>query len=480
MVEIIKTTFKDHLADAPAKPIKSLPSPAALRNKILIKVKYVDPHKAASKVPTAAVAQSRPTLTHTSSATSGHSSTSSNADEGPVQTSDQGKKKKKASAIIPALSDLGIYTRSYHFSSLSSPNALIPEHVFSLSEKKLMELHQSTGPTLFSHNRNYLMRAFPSGLRVRSDNLDPSVFWRKGVQMVALNWQRWDEGMMLNEGMFTGSGGWVLKPTGYLGHRDRDDDDDDDKNGKDNNTTTAGGIKSKEEEKGAKAAAATGRLGEKIADESQASAITHKTLTLIITIFAAQDLPLPLGETTSTALHPYVKVELHVENPAERSGAPIEGGGHSRDEGQYKHQTRTGQGTDVDFRGEVVRFRDVPGVVEALSFVRYVLRTKLRLPPVLCYCPFGFLFCISASYIFCRHSLSGHCSALFHFYSISFIVYRQRCVCVCVFVYRYVDRFGQCTLNAQQASRRGWSRILLRNGAKRMRLSENVCWGVHA
>ena len=35
--------------------------------------------------------------------------------------------------------------------------------------------------------------------------------------MVALNWQSWDKGMMLNEGMFAGEQGWVLKPDGFLG-----------------------------------------------------------------------------------------------------------------------------------------------------------------------------------------------------------------------------------------------------------------------
>jgi hypothetical protein len=29
-----------------------------------------------------------------------------------------------------------------------------------------------------------------------------------------LNWQETDEGMMLNEGMFAGTGGYVLKPQG--------------------------------------------------------------------------------------------------------------------------------------------------------------------------------------------------------------------------------------------------------------------------
>lgn len=33
------------------------------------------------------------------------------------------------------------------------------------------------------------------------------------MQIVALNWQRCDAGTMINEAMFAGSGGWILKPS---------------------------------------------------------------------------------------------------------------------------------------------------------------------------------------------------------------------------------------------------------------------------
>ena len=90
----------------------------------------------------------------------------------------------------------------------------MPTHIFSLSENGVMEVHQKSAKELFNHNKHFLMRAYPSGLRIGSSNLDPAVFWRKGIQIVALNWQNWDEGMMLNEGMFAGTGGYVLKPEG--------------------------------------------------------------------------------------------------------------------------------------------------------------------------------------------------------------------------------------------------------------------------
>ena len=206
-----------------------------------------------------------------------------------------------------------------------------------------MEIHRSaTGPSLFTHNMHYLMRVFPSGMRVRSDNLDPAVFWRKGVQFVALNWQRWDAGTMLNEGMFVGSKGYVLKPPGYRGDGDE-----------------AGGKEGVEAD----------------VMKSQATAIEHKMLDLSIEVLAAQDITLPIGDTRPDNFHPYVKIELHVEKPAERTGAPIEGGGRSK-EGEYKWRGRTvrvaSAGTGVDFGEEKVAWRGIEGVVEDLAFIRYV------------------------------------------------------------------------------------------------------------
>ena len=331
MVEIMQSVWRGFLITPPAPDGAALPSPDSLRRKILVKVKYTNPEKAAAKLRTGKDAVASGIR---SRSVGGSSSSASEDEEAPAAGSPR-KKKKKKSSIVPALSTLGVYTRAYHFKSLTAPEATLPTHVFSLSEKKLMEVHASSGLTLFSHNRNYLMRAFPSGMRVRSDNLDPSVFWRKGVQMVALNWQRWDEGMMLNEAMFSGSSGYVLKPNGYLGKR----------------TSSANPLLSR---------------------ESQADAIAHRTLTLSIELLAAQSIPLPLGDTRSSGFHPYVKCELHVETPAERTGQPIERNGKAK-EGEYKWRSKRMKGTEVDFGGEMVEFKDIPGVVEELSFLRYAL-----------------------------------------------------------------------------------------------------------
>jgi Phosphatidylinositol-specific phospholipase C, Y domain len=66
---------------------------------------------------------------------------------------------------------------------------------------------------LYEHNRKYLTRVYPFGLRFSSSNQEPAMFWRTGAQLVALNWQRFDLGMQQNFALFGGGGGMVLKPT---------------------------------------------------------------------------------------------------------------------------------------------------------------------------------------------------------------------------------------------------------------------------
>lgn len=172
------------------------------------------------------------------------------------------------------------------------------------------------------------MRAYPKGLRVSSSNLDPAPFWRAGVQIVALNWQKWDAGTMLNEAMFAGSGGWILKPLGY-------------------------------------------RSG--AASEHQAHAASRGTLDLRVEIFAGQDIPLPPEEKDDggSGFKVYVKCELHIEKEEERRGEPIPGGGWSKD-GEVKQKTKTVKGQNPDFKREVLTFENVKAVIPDLSFVRWV------------------------------------------------------------------------------------------------------------
>lgn len=184
----------------------------------------------------------------------------------------------------------------------------------------MADVHESQAKALFDHNRNFLMRAYPSGMRVTSSNLEPTFLWRQGIQMVALNWQRCDKSMQLNEAMFAGEQGWVLKPEAYRG------------------------------------------------TDMDASAIPRQTLDLTIELLAAQEIPLPEDERQSKKIRPYVKVSLHVGQPEDISKAAAE-----KDKGEplsFKRKSKTLAGASPDFEGETLRFAGVPNVIEELAFVR--------------------------------------------------------------------------------------------------------------
>lgn len=80
--------------------------------------------------------------------------------------------------------------------SETSMAALIPD--------KLSELVRSA--------RHHLRRVYPSIFRLDSSNLCPLQMWHTGTQLACLNWQYYDEGMQLNEALFAGTMGYVLKP----------------------------------------------------------------------------------------------------------------------------------------------------------------------------------------------------------------------------------------------------------------------------
>jgi hypothetical protein len=199
MVEIINDYWGAYLVPIPADFDESTPLPLleSLRKRILIKVKFTPPEKATGS-------KANKTLSRTST----KDDTESSEDDLATEPAKKGK-------IIESLGKLGVYTRSCHFDSFEQPEAKIPTHIFALSEKKLLDLHESAPDSVFQHNVDYLMRAYPKGTRVRSSNLDPTPFWRLGIQMVALNWQQMNASIMMNEAMFRGTEGWVLKPEGY-------------------------------------------------------------------------------------------------------------------------------------------------------------------------------------------------------------------------------------------------------------------------
>ncbi|KAK6086549.1 phosphatidylinositol-specific phospholipase C [Seiridium cupressi] len=332
MVQIMKEEWAGLLVEKPHDgcPTARMPRLEELRNKILVKVK---------KASTPDVSVSGSVL---APSTTWEDEAANSDDERPAA-------KKVKTLICENLSALAVYTHSEHFKTFESQAAKTPSHIFSISENRILDLHTTKHKEMFLHNRHYFMRAFPKGLRYDSSNMDPSLFWRKGVQMVAMNWQSWDEGMMLNEGMFAGEQGWVLKPPGYR--------------------------------------------SEDVATTSFDD-IPHHTLNLRIVVLAGQHIPLPLEGTSSgsgntRSFRPFVKCELHIEKQEDRPG--VEGLTRTI---TRKQQTSPGKTDHPDFGSSknMFEFINVPNVVDQLSFLRWGSSFLLLIHKRPFFCSAGSLF----------------------------------------------------------------------------------------
>ncbi|KAE9968062.1 hypothetical protein BLS_006049 [Venturia inaequalis] len=260
MADIMKTVFGDKLVTEPLDPtVDVLPSPEELKGKILAKVKAAEDREI--QIPRSEFPPitrrprglsspfSRPIVIDRETMPPGHSlssppsmslqcgsaptawssrvSVNSTGAATPISPSSSGedsdaildkkKKKKKTSKIIPILGKLGVYAQGIKYSGFNSADARTHNHVFSLSEGQFENIcqNQSTKDMLEKHNRRGLMRVYPANHRITSNNFDPLKSWRRGVQMVALNWQTHDLGMQLNDAMFAAGDdqtGYVLKP----------------------------------------------------------------------------------------------------------------------------------------------------------------------------------------------------------------------------------------------------------------------------
>ncbi|KAI1327709.1 phosphatidylinositol-specific phospholipase C [Xylariaceae sp. FL0255] len=132
-------------------------------------------------------------------------------------TEGEAAEKPKTSKIIKTLGDLGVYCSGIKFTGFESADCKKSNHILSLSEGDFRKHSKApvSKKALSRHNMRYLMRVYPNNTRVASDNFNPLMYWRKGVQMAALNWQTFDHGMQLNQAMFAGGtdrSGYVLKP----------------------------------------------------------------------------------------------------------------------------------------------------------------------------------------------------------------------------------------------------------------------------
>ncbi|OHF02794.1 phosphatidylinositol-specific phospholipase C [Colletotrichum orchidophilum] len=258
MARIIKETFGARLVTEPLDPSSDkFPSPEQLKERVLIKVKRPQPSPEPTKpaestgrrrgnslsspypkpvqldnsiVPSQSLPQS-PILSPSHSSRRLVSKSRVNTiTEGEVQdalsssTSDNdsaGERvppRRSSNKTVKVLGDLGVYCAGVKFGGFDATEAKAYNHIFSFMESSFMRNSKSTEEkrAIELHNMRYLMRVYPDRTRITSNNFTPIAYWRKGVQMAALNWQTFDLGMQLNQAMYesgTDRSGYVLKPT---------------------------------------------------------------------------------------------------------------------------------------------------------------------------------------------------------------------------------------------------------------------------
>jgi phosphatidylinositol phospholipase C delta len=264
-----------------------------------------------------------PTSALVSSAEDSDSPTATATEVAKVADDRRKPKKTKTSNITKELGNLGVYTRGVKFTDFTSVEANTFNHVFSINERafeKLTKPGAREKHLLEDHNMRCLMRVYPHAFRVNSSNFDPLKFWRRGVQMVALNWQTYDLGQQLNEAMFAGGDdrtGYVLKPAAL-------------------------------------------RL------ESQTPANGHKKapkkeVKFTVQIISAQQLPRPRGLGQEANINPYVEFEMYCAEDMGANATGIGGqdasarNGHSGIGNPLRKRTRIveGNGYNPEFGNEI-------------------------------------------------------------------------------------------------------------------------------
>ncbi|KAL2408272.1 1-phosphatidylinositol 4,5-bisphosphate phosphodiesterase 1 [Exophiala dermatitidis] len=256
MVQIMMDVFGDRLLLHPLPgSTTKLPSPEQLKHKILIKVKSTElhadleasrydasgrrdrsassphrglPHMVNGSVPSSTSVSTSALVTPPDtiysptdrSVTATSASSGDDESDAPANSNspaDSQRRPMKMSKVGPYLSALGVYLKGYTLREARDLGFQQYNHIFSLNENRAIELcHSPEDKAMFEdHNLSYMCRVYPKNLRFQSSNFDPNTFWRRGVQMVALNWQTFDAHMQMNQAMFaagTDAYGYVLKP----------------------------------------------------------------------------------------------------------------------------------------------------------------------------------------------------------------------------------------------------------------------------
>uniref|UniRef100_A0A3Q4GEY8 Phosphoinositide phospholipase C n=1 Tax=Neolamprologus brichardi TaxID=32507 RepID=A0A3Q4GEY8_NEOBR len=174
--------------DPPDEEASYLPSPHALRHRILLKGKKLVP--------------------------------SSDGEDGEVSEEDEGAEipssvPPKRFQLLKELSDLVNLCQSVTFIDFpTSSKSQKPWEVCSFHESLAVRLASENPGDFVNHNKHFLSRVYPNPMRIDSSNMNPQDLWKCGCQIVSMNFQTAGLMMDLNTAWFRQNGncGYVLRP----------------------------------------------------------------------------------------------------------------------------------------------------------------------------------------------------------------------------------------------------------------------------
>ncbi|NXJ02765.1 PLCZ1 phosphodiesterase, partial [Psophia crepitans] len=206
--------------------VTQLPSPEALKFKVLIKNKKVgtteegtlstclESHDETEEMSDFANTSDEDETDEKTPLYPKSSSSKRKSDHKP-SSSPRKKAKMKKIKIAIALSNLVIYTKSEKF--VSFEHSLANQKCYennSIGEVRARKFVKHSAKEFVSHTSRFITRIYPKGTRANSSNYNPQEFWNVGCQMVALNFQTPGVQMELQNGKFLDNGGcgYILKP----------------------------------------------------------------------------------------------------------------------------------------------------------------------------------------------------------------------------------------------------------------------------
>lgn len=209
--------------DPPDKEESYLPSPHALRHRILLKGKKLGPGSDGEDGEVSEEDEGAEMCQRMKAANSGGAAPGGN-EKDTVQKSvsftavaqtNPLHLPPKHFQLLKELSDLVTLCRSVRFIDFqTSSEGQKSWEMCSFHESLALRLASESPGAFVNHNKHFLSRVYPNPMRIDSSNMNPQDLWKCGCQIVSMNFQTAGLMMDLNTAWFRQNGncGYVLRP----------------------------------------------------------------------------------------------------------------------------------------------------------------------------------------------------------------------------------------------------------------------------